>query len=60
MVVVGDSTQIDLISKNDSGLIHASEKLSLIKDIGFIYLKENDVVRHEIVRKIINAYENNK
>jgi len=57
MVIVGDSTQIDLVSKDDSGLIDASEKLTKINDIGFITLKENDVVRHEVVRKIINAYE---
>tara|TARA_Y100001970_G_scaffold269275_1_gene361519 strand:+ start:5973 stop:6926 length:954 start_codon:yes stop_codon:yes gene_type:complete len=57
MVVVGDNTQIDLISKNDSGLIDASKKLKNINDIGFIELDKKDVVRHEIVRKIINAYE---
>jgi len=57
MVVVGDNTQIDLISKSDSGLIDASKKLKNIKDIGFIELDKRDVVRHEVVRKIINAYE---
>jgi phosphate starvation-inducible PhoH-like protein len=57
MVVVGDNTQIDLISKNDSGLIDASKKLKNIQDIGFIELDQRDVVRHEVVRKIINAYE---
>ena len=57
MVVVGDNTQIDLISKNDSGLIDASKKLKNIKDIGFIELDQRDVIRHEVVRKIINAYE---
>jgi phosphate starvation-inducible PhoH-like protein len=57
MVVVGDNTQIDLISKNDSGLIDASKKLKNIQDIGFIELDQKDVVRHEVVRKIINAYE---
>ena len=57
MVVVGDNTQIDLISKNDSGLIDASKKLKNIKDIGFIELDQRDVVRHEVVRKIINAYD---
>ena len=57
MVVVGDNTQIDLISKNDSGLIDASKKLKNIEDIGFIELDQRDVVRHEVVRKIINAYE---
>ena len=57
MVVVGDNTQIDLISKNDSGLIDASKKLKNIDDIGFIELDQRDVVRHEVVRQIINAYE---
>ena len=57
MVIVGDSTQIDLVSKDDSGLIDASEKLTKINDIGFITLKDIDVVRHDVVRKIINAYE---
>jgi len=57
MVVVGDNTQIDLISKNDSGLIDASKKLKNIQDIGFIELGQRDVIRHEVVRKIINAYE---
>ncbi len=57
MVVVGDNTQIDLISKNDSGLIDASKKLKNIEDIGFIQLDQKDVVRHEVVRKIINAYQ---
>jgi len=57
MVVVGDNTQIDLISRNDSGLTDAAKKLSNIEDIGFIYLSDKDVVRHDLVRKIINAYE---
>ncbi|MDB4860323.1 PhoH family protein [Alphaproteobacteria bacterium] len=57
MVVVGDNTQIDLISKNDSGLIDASKKLKNIQDIGFIELDQRDVIRHEVVRKIINAYD---
>ena len=60
MVVVGDNTQIDLISKNESGLIEASIKLKNIDDIGFIELDQRDVIRHEVVRKIINAYENKK
>ena len=57
MVVVGDNTQIDLVSKNDSGLLDAEKKLSKIDDIGFIYLNDKDVVRHELVKKIINAYD---
>jgi len=57
MVIVGDSTQIDLVSKEDSGFMDASQKLTKINDVGFITLQEKDVVRHDVVRKIINAYE---
>ncbi len=57
MVIVGDTTQIDLVSEKDSGLKDAIKKLKYIDDIGFIELLEKDVVRHDIVRKIINAYE---
>ena len=60
MVVVGDITQIDLVSKNDSGLLDAKVKLSHIKDIGFIFLNDKDVVRHDLVKKIINAYDSKK
>ena len=59
MVIVGDNTQIDLVGRNESGLIDAEKKLSKIEDIGFIYLNETDVVRHDLVRKIINAYDKN-
>ena len=57
MVVVGDITQIDLVSERESGLKHALKKLNKINDIGFIELNEKDVVRHDLVKKIINAYE---
>jgi len=58
MVIVGDNTQIDLVSKTESGLLDASTKLQNIEDIGFIKLSEKDVVRHEVVKKIIKAYNN--
>jgi len=57
MVVVGDKTQIDLVTKYDSGLLDAEKRFDNIKEIGFIYLNERDVVRHDLVRKIINSYE---
>ena len=57
MVVVGDVTQIDLVSEKESGLRDALKKLKKINDIGFVELSEIDVVRHDIVKKIINAYE---
>lgn len=60
MVVVGDITQIDLVSKNDSGLLDAKVKLSHIKDIGFVFLNDKDVVRHDLVKKIINGYDSKK
>ena len=57
MVVVGDITQIDLVSEKESGLKHALKKLNKISDIGFVELNEKDVIRHDLVKKIINAYE---
>ena len=60
MVVVGDITQIDLVSEKDSGLKDALKKLDKVNDIGFIELSEKDVVRHDLVKKIINAYEKYK
>ena len=57
MIIVGDTTQIDLVSRNDSGLLDAEKKIKKISDIGFVYLNDQDVVRHDLVRKIINAYD---
>jgi len=59
MVISGDKTQIDLFSKKDSGLIDVEKKLLKIKEIGFVYLNEKDVVRHKLVQKIIEAYDIN-
>ena len=56
MVITGDITQIDLPSKNKSGLIDAIDNLKKIKDISFVYLTEKDVVRHPLVQKIVKAY----
>tara|TARA_B100000949_G_scaffold30462_1_gene23778 strand:+ start:1050 stop:1979 length:930 start_codon:yes stop_codon:yes gene_type:complete len=56
MVVTGDITQIDLHPKKKSGLIDAVSNLKKIKDISFVYLTENDVVRHPLVKKIVKAY----
>lgn len=56
-VVTGDSTQVDLPSKNQSGLLQAKKILSGIKGIGFCSFSKADVVRHPLVQKIINAYE---
>ena len=57
MVITGDITQIDLPTKNKSGLIDAIDNLKKIKDISFVYLTEKDVVRHPLVQKIVKAYD---
>jgi phosphate starvation-inducible PhoH-like protein len=57
MVITGDVTQIDLPKGSQSGLIHARDILKKIKGIRFIHFNENDVVRHELVKKIIKAYD---
>src|SRR5574344_1272696 len=56
-IVTGDTTQIDLPNKNDSGLIHAMEILESIKGISFIKFTKEDIVRHPLVSKIVNAFE---
>lgn len=57
VVVTGDITQIDLPRGRKSGLIEAERVLKSVRDIDFCYLKDVDVVRHELVKKIINAYD---
>ena len=59
MVVTGDITQIDLPKHSDSGLIHVQHLLKDVDGIRFVYYSAKDVVRHELVRKIINAYAKN-
>ncbi len=56
-VVTGDVTQIDLPKKKASGLMDAQRVLKNIKGIEFAILKQNDVVRHPLVKRIIEAYE---
>lgn len=57
MVINGDITQIDLPRDKKSGLINAINILKNIEDISIVNLTYKDVVRHELVQKIINAYE---
>ena len=57
VVVTGDITQTDLPNGTTSGLIHAIDILESIKEIGFTFFDSKDVVRHPLVRKIIDAYE---
>lgn len=56
-VITGDITQIDLPDAKNSGLIKAIEILEGIEGITFVYFTKQDVVRHPIVQKIIDAYE---
>lgn len=56
-VITGDITQIDLPGDKKSGLKEVTKILKDIKGIEFIYLTDRDVVRHELVQKIIKAYE---
>lgn len=58
IVVTGDITQIDLPRHITSGMKHATEVLQNIKGIEVVKLTYRDVVRHELVTKIIRAYEN--
>ena len=57
VVVTGDVTQIDLPEGKLSGLLHAERVLSGVKEIYFCRLRESDVVRHTLVKKIIGAYD---
>lgn len=60
MVVTGDITQIDLDHSIDSGLIQVQTLLKNINGIKFTHFNENDVVRHDLVKEIINAYSQNR
>lgn len=55
-VITGDITQIDLNSPKDSGLISSLEVLKKVRKIDFVNLTEEDVVRHPLVKDIIEAY----
>ena len=57
MIVTGDPTQIDLPRSVRSGLMEAMEVLEGVKGISFIQMDENDIVRHKLVTRIVNAYK---
>jgi phosphate starvation-inducible PhoH-like protein len=56
-VVTGDVTQIDLARGQKSGLIEAGRILSEVRGIAFTRFQAEDVVRHPLVQRIVNAYE---
>ncbi|MDN6410000.1 MAG: PhoH family protein [Yaniella sp.] len=57
MVITGDSSQVDLPRGTDSGLVQAIDYLDGIDDIAIVKLKSSDVVRHNLVSRIVDAYD---
>ena len=58
VVVNGDATQIDLVDRRMSGLTEAEKILAGVKGVGMVHFSDEDVVRHDMVGRIIRAYEN--
>ncbi|MCR5471864.1 PhoH family protein [Prevotella communis] len=58
MIITGDMTQIDLPHSQKSGLIEALHILNNVEGIGVVNLNGKDIVRHKLVTRIVNAYEN--
>jgi phosphate starvation-inducible PhoH-like protein len=56
-VITGDVTQIDLPKHQKSGLVEAQQVLKDIRGIAFVRFQSEDVVRHPLVQRIVNAYE---
>lgn len=56
-IITGDITQIDLPSYSQSGLVQVKEILKNVDGVGFVYFEKVDVVRHKLVKDIIDAYE---
>ena len=54
-IINGDSSQMDLYNKNDSGLTEAENKLNSVPGIGFVNLTNFDVGRHSLVKKILDV-----
>ena len=59
-VINGDITQIDISGTKFSGLIQAEKILKGVDGIGFTYFNDLDIVRHPLVKKIINAYDSSE
>jgi phosphate starvation-inducible PhoH-like protein len=57
VVVTGDITQIDLPDDQRSGLVVVGEILDELEDIAFVYMGGEDVVRHKLVQRIVEAYD---
>jgi phosphate starvation-inducible protein PhoH and related proteins len=59
-ILTGDTTQIDLPKRSDSGLLQAMNLLGEIEGVSVIRFDEQDIVRHRLVRHIVRAYENSE
>jgi phosphate starvation-inducible PhoH-like protein len=59
-IITGDTTQIDLPRKTESGLLHALEILRGVEGLSFTFLHTADVARNPLIKKIIQAYDENK
>jgi phosphate starvation-inducible PhoH-like protein len=59
-IITGDATQIDLPTKQSSGLLQAVRLLKKVEGIDIIELTNVDVIRHRLVKAIIDKYETNK
>ena len=57
LIITGDPSQSDIRSRSETGLVHAVSLIRTIKGIGTVEFSANEVVRHSLVQKIINAYE---
>ena len=57
MIITGDCTQIDLPASQRSGLIEAQRILQGVPGIAFIQMDEGDIIRHKLVTRIVQAYE---
>lgn len=56
-VITGDTTQVDLGQNDKSGLLEVEQLLKGIEEISFVYFTKRDVIRHPLVKRIIEAYE---
>ena len=56
-IVTGDATQVDLPRREDSGLLKGIEKVKNIKGVATVFFKDEDIVRHPLVSKIVKAFD---
>ncbi len=59
-IVTGDLTQIDLLNKSESGLLTAQKLFKGIEGLSFVEFDRGDIIRHKLVNRIVEAYENEK